>query len=93
MNAEHIKVHIENALDLISMISDDVEENFIGARVDSAIKARATMTVSALAIHPHRERAGEAGPGRRQGDACRRAYRGVLYCGGGAAWRVKEHDL
>ena len=50
MSSEHIKVHIENALDLIDMISEDVETNFIGAQVDSAVKARATMTVSTLAI-------------------------------------------
>lgn len=52
MSSEHIKVHIENALDLIEMISDDVEDNFIGTQVDGAVavKARATMTVSTLAI-------------------------------------------
>ena len=50
MSPEHIKVHIENALDLIELISDDVEENFIGTQVDGAVKARAAMTVSTLAI-------------------------------------------
>lgn len=50
MNREHIRAHIGNALDLLQIITEDVEENFLGADVDNAVKARATMTISALYI-------------------------------------------
>lgn len=50
MNAEHVKAHIENALDLLQLITEDVEGNFIAAGTDNAVKARASVTVSALYI-------------------------------------------
>ena len=50
MTPEHIKVHIGNALDLIQLITEDVEDNFIGGNTDNAVKARATVTVSALYV-------------------------------------------
>ena len=50
MNPEHVRVQIGNALDLLQIISEDIEGNFIGATVDNDVKARATMTVSALCI-------------------------------------------
>lgn len=50
MTSEHIKASIGNALDLLQLITEDVEENFIGAAADNAVKARASMTVSALYI-------------------------------------------
>jgi len=50
MSPEEIKVHIENALDLIQLITEDVEDNFIGGGTDNDVKARATMTVSALYV-------------------------------------------
>ncbi len=50
MNPEHIKVHISNALDMLQLITEDVEANFVTANVDNDAKARATMTISALYI-------------------------------------------
>ena len=50
MTPEHIKANIGNALDLLQLITEDVEENFIAAGTDNAVKARATMTISALYI-------------------------------------------
>lgn len=50
MTPEHIKAHIENALDLLQIITEDLEGNFIGTGLDNAVKARASMTVSALYI-------------------------------------------
>lgn len=50
MTPEHIKANIGNALDLLQIITEDLEENFIGAGIDNAVKARASMTVSALYI-------------------------------------------
>lgn len=50
MKPEYIKTHIDNALDLLQIITEDLEENFIGAATDNAVKARASMTVSALYI-------------------------------------------
>lgn len=50
MTPEHIKAHIETALDLLQLITEDVEENFIGSAADNDVKARASMTVSALYI-------------------------------------------
>lgn len=50
MNPEHVKVQINNVLDLLQIISEDIKENFIGAAVDNDVKARATMTISALCI-------------------------------------------
>lgn len=50
MNPEHVKSQINNALDLLQLITEDLEENFIGAATDNAVKARATMTISALYI-------------------------------------------
>ena len=49
MSRDHIQAHICNALDLIQIIVEDMEENFLTS-TDSAIKARATMTISALYI-------------------------------------------
>lgn len=50
MNPEHVKVTINNALDLLQLITEDLEENFITGNMDNAAKARATMTLSALYI-------------------------------------------
>lgn len=50
MTREHIKANIGNALDLLQIITEDMEENFIAACTDNAVKARASMTVSALYI-------------------------------------------
>lgn len=50
MNAEHVKAYIGTALDLLQLIVEDVEANFVSAAVDNDVKARASMTVSALYI-------------------------------------------
>lgn len=50
MNPEHVKVTINNALDLLQIINEDLEENFLSAGVNNDVKARATMTISALYI-------------------------------------------
>lgn len=50
MTSEHIKASIGNALDLLQIITEDLEENFIGTGLDNAVKSRASMTVSALYI-------------------------------------------
>ncbi len=50
MSREDIKVHIGNALDLIQLITEDVEDNFVTANVDNDVKARTTMTISSLYI-------------------------------------------
>lgn len=50
MTKEDIRGHLEPALDLLQLITEDLEENFIGAAADNDVKARASMTVSALYI-------------------------------------------
>lgn len=50
MNQEHVKAQINQALDLLQLITENLEENFIGAATDNDVKARAGMTVSALYI-------------------------------------------
>ncbi len=50
LRSEHIRVHIENALDLLQLITEDVEANLVTANADSVVKARATMTISALYV-------------------------------------------
>jgi len=50
MSPDDIKVHINNALDMLQMITEDMEDNFVTANIDNDVKARATMTISALYI-------------------------------------------
>lgn len=50
MSVEHMKVNIENALDLLQVITEDVEDNFISSTDDNAVKARAMITVSSLYV-------------------------------------------
>lgn len=50
MSAEHMKVSIQSATDLLQIITEDLEENFIRAVDDNDIKARASMTLSSLYI-------------------------------------------
>ena len=50
MNQEHVKAQINQALDLLQLITEDLEENFFGTGLGNAVKARASMTVSALYI-------------------------------------------
>ena len=50
MNAEHVKAHIDTALDLLQLITEDIEENFIGADLPNVVKARTSITVSSLHI-------------------------------------------
>lgn len=45
---EYIAAHIRIALDLLQMITDDLEANFLATSVDSGVKARAVITISAL---------------------------------------------
>lgn len=50
MTSEHVKTNIGNALDLLQIITEDLEENFFGTGLGNAMEARASMTVSALYI-------------------------------------------
>lgn len=50
MNQEHVRAQISQALDLLQLITEDLETNFVGAATDNDVRARATMTVSALYI-------------------------------------------
>lgn len=50
MTPEHTQTKLDNAIDLLQLITEDVESEFINAHVDGAVKARAAMIVSALAI-------------------------------------------
>lgn len=50
MNQEHVRVQINQALDLLQLITEDMEENFIGAATDNDVKAKAGMSISALYI-------------------------------------------
>jgi len=50
MTSEYIKIHVENALDLIQIITEDIEANLVASNTDNAAKTRATMTISALYI-------------------------------------------
>ncbi len=50
MSQEHVKAQINQALDLLQLITETLEENLIGAAVDEDVKVRASMTVSALYI-------------------------------------------
>ncbi len=49
MNQNYIKSYISNAVDLIQIITEGVEDIFMGSS-DNAAKARASMTISALYI-------------------------------------------
>lgn len=50
MNQEHVRVQINQALDLLQLITEDMGENFIGAATDNDVKAKAGMSISALYI-------------------------------------------
>ena len=50
MSPEHVRAQINQALDLLQLITEDLEENLIGAATDNDVKARASMSVSALYI-------------------------------------------
>lgn len=50
MSKEDLKVQIGKAIDLIQVISEDVEDNFIGTDLGSLAEARATVTVSLLDV-------------------------------------------
>ena len=50
MTLEDIRGYLDTALDLLQLITEGVEENFIAAGTDNAAKARATITVSSLHI-------------------------------------------
>lgn len=50
MNAEHIKISIDTAVDLLQLITEDVEINFLESDLGRAITARASIMVSGLNI-------------------------------------------
>ena len=50
MSPECVRAQISQAMDLLQLITEDMEENFIGAATDNDVKARATMSVNALHI-------------------------------------------
>ncbi len=57
MNAEHIKAEsrkqkaeINNALDMLQIITEDVEANFIEPHINNTITARANLTLSSLSV-------------------------------------------
>lgn len=50
MSTEHLKVQIDRAVDLVQVISEDVEDNFIGTELGSMVEARAAVTVSLLDV-------------------------------------------
>lgn len=50
MNPERVRIHVEEALDLLQLITEDIEENFVGGKVDNSVKGRAAITVSVLNI-------------------------------------------
>lgn len=51
MTREHMREKIRMALDMLQIITEDVEDNFLNPSVkDNAVRARATMTISALYV-------------------------------------------
>lgn len=50
MTTEDVRGHLEPALDLLQLITEDIEEGFIGADLPNVVKARASITVSSLHI-------------------------------------------
>ncbi len=50
MTPDCVRVHINNALHLLQIITEGLESNLIETSVDNIAKAYATMTVSALYI-------------------------------------------
>ncbi len=51
MSQEHMREQIRMALDMLQIITEDVEDTFLCKNVeDSAVRARATMTISALYV-------------------------------------------
>ena len=40
MTSEHVKTNIGNALDLLQLITEDLEENFFGTGLGNAVEAR-----------------------------------------------------
>lgn len=50
MNAEHIKVRIGCAVDLLQIISEDFEDNFLTPQFPAGAKARGILIVSMLTV-------------------------------------------
>lgn len=50
MTAEHLKVEIGSALDLVQTITEDVESNFLGYKGDNSVSERAVITVANLTL-------------------------------------------
>ena len=50
MSTEYLKVQIDRAVDLVQVISEDVEDNFIGTELGRMVEARAAMTVYLLDV-------------------------------------------
>jgi len=50
MTHENVRPDLDNALDLLQLITEDIEANFVAGPVNDLVKARATLTVSVLNI-------------------------------------------
>lgn len=50
MDAEYLKIHIANALDLLQVITEDVEENIMRPQCTAYMSSRASMVVSNLTV-------------------------------------------
>lgn len=50
MSAEGMKVSIQSATDLLQIITEDIEDNFVKCAEDGSVRARAIMTLSSLNI-------------------------------------------
>lgn len=50
MSAEELRTRIDNSLDLLQMITEDVEEKFIRPKLGAGIMERGTMIASSLMV-------------------------------------------
>ena len=46
--SDEVAIRLSSALDMLQLISEEVENNFVSGHVSGIVKARAALTVSAL---------------------------------------------
>lgn len=50
MEAECLKIRLNSAIDLLQMISEDIEDNFVGFRENRLVSSRGAVIVSSLSV-------------------------------------------
>lgn len=50
MDAEYLKIHIANALDMLQVITEDIEENIMRPQQTAYMSNRASLAISCLTV-------------------------------------------